>query len=167
MKPEDPSSSAAKHGDVSPIAGSLSNLADGPIGETKKARKGEPGFEKLRNFSRVTPAQMAHVVFPPDGRYQPVRSVSSYVAPRNGKAGKSSYGPTISSEKFAGGGGILILVDQRPEDDAEYIEFTTNIPPFVYEGPTGISESERRLHIALDENAPEATPPEPFEVSLI
>ena len=52
MKPEEVSSvSSGKHGNISPINGSISNLAeDGkPLGS--KTRKGEPMSETLPNFS--------------------------------------------------------------------------------------------------------------------
>lgn len=167
MKSEEPPSSTPKHGDVSPISGSLSNLPDGSSGETKKARKAEPTFEKLPNLSRVTPAQMSHIVFPPDGRYQPVRSVSAHTAPKNGKASKSSGGILVSSEKFAGGGGILILVDQRPDEEAEYIEFTAAVPAAAITSDRAPAPANRTPNISLDPNAPETSPPESFEVGTL
>lgn len=139
---------AEKHGDVSPLSGSLSNLPE-------SSNPPEPNWQKLPNFSRVTPSQMAYVSFPSDCRFQPVRAVSSH-APRKGQATASAL---ANLEKFGGGGGILILVDQHPEQPAEYIEFTTQIAPAA---PESIRVDR---HISLDENAPEADPPEPFEVS--
>lgn len=140
---------ADKHGDVSPLSGSLSGLPE-------STHTPEPNSQKLSNFSRVTPAQMAYVTFPPDGRYQPVRTVST-LPPRKGYATLSSI---ANIEKFAGGGGVLVLTDQHPEHEPEYIEFTT-----VHTAPQPeASQFDRQRHIALDENAPEADPPEPFEV---
>ena len=149
MKTED-SPTAEKHGDVSPITGSISNVPDAPTPE--------PTSEKLKNFSRVTPAQMAHISFPPDSRYQPVRLVSPHPAPA-----RRSFKTLVTAEKFAGGGGILLLVDQRPNEETTYIELTTpaTAPAVEEELPESLIR-----HIALDENAPEATPPEPFEVSV-
>jgi 26S proteasome regulatory subunit N2 len=146
MKPESPTTE--KHGDVSPITGSISNLADTPPAP-------EPTSEKLTNFSRVTPAQMVHITFPSDCRYQPVRLVSSQPAPS-----RRAFKALISTEKYAGGGGILLLVDQRPGEEPSYIEFTE---------PAVAPQAEERTptpvrHISLDANAPEAAPPEPFEV---
>jgi 26S proteasome regulatory subunit N2 len=181
MKSEEPPASA-KHGDISPINGSVSNLADDNKPSTSKAaRKIEPLFEKLPNFSRVMPAQLAHITFPADGRYQPVRAVSTK-APSGVKSGKSAVAPAgsksataaigLSSEKYAGGGGILILVDQSPDQEAEFIEFE---PPAIALAPAEVAADGQNghaiagpaasgPHIALDENAPEADPPESFEV---
>ena len=138
-----------KHGDVSPLSGSLSNLAENPLPE--------PTFERLANFSRVTPAQMIHVTFPRDGRYHPVRPVSTFHGSH-----KSVTGIITTAERYAGGGGILILHDHRPSETPEYYEFTTQpATPAAEE----VAEAPRVPHIALDEDAPEVGPPEPFEVS--
>lgn len=142
------SSEAEKHGDVSPLSGSLSNLVDG-------APAPEPSFERLSNFSRVTSAQMPHISFPRDGRYQPVRTVSTYLS--------SSKSVSGSAERYAGGGGILILDDRRPDETPDFIEFTTQA---VAAAPDA-EEPPRNLHISLDESAPEAPPPESFEVSVV
>ena len=169
-----------KHGDISPINGSISNLADdGKPSTSKSTRKSEPSFERLSNFSRVVPAQLAHITFPSGGRYQPVRAVSTK-APSSIKNGKPAIAPAgsksataaigLSSEKYAGGGGILILVDGFPDQEAEIIEFEA---PDVAPAPTEVAAGNGHAiagpaasgpHIALDENAPEADPPESFEV---
>lgn len=170
--------SPAKHGDISPIIGSISNLVDD--GKTSKPpRKTEPSFERLPNLSRVTPAQLAHITFPPEGRYQPVRAVSTKAVPslRNGKPSVAPAGAKspiaalgLASEKYAGGGGILILADLHPEDEAEFIEFDTPAaapaPAEPVNAPNGhaIGAVPSGPHIALDEHSPEADPPEPFEV---
>lgn len=139
-------------------------------------RRAEPSFEKVANFSRVTPAQLSYIGFPPDGRYQPVRPVSLHAqAAKGGRAtsagaGKKGNGPSgLLSEQYAGGGGILILVDERPDDEAELIDLS---PPVVVEVtangsavPSGHSLSVRNLRIALDENTGDAEPPASFEVS--
>lgn len=182
MKSEE-SPASAKHRDISPINGSISNLADdGKPSTSKSARKTEPSSEKLPNFSRVMPAQLAHITFPADGRYQPVRAVSTK-AMSNAKGGKGTVAPAgsksataaigLSSEKYAGGGGILILVDESPDQEAELIEFEA---PAVVPVPAEVAANGQNghaiagpaasgPHIALDESAPEADPPEPFEVS--
>ena len=180
MKSEEPPASA-KPGDISPISGSISNLADESKPSTSKpARKSEPSFEKLPNFSRVVPAQLAHITFPADGRYQPVRAVST-TTPSSVKSGKAAVLPAGSksstaaiglSEKYAGGGGILILVDVSPDEEAEFIEFDAPaaepVPVDVAtDGQNGhaiAGPAASGPHIALDENAPEADPPESFEV---
>lgn len=59
------------------------------------------------------------------------------------------------------------MVDQRPHEEAEYIEFTTTAIPVAAAAPAAAASTTttaRQPHISLDENAPEANPPEPFEV---
>lgn len=135
-------------------------------------RKADPTFEKASNFSRVTPAQLSYISFPPDGRYQPVRPVSLHTqAGKGGRvtsvgAGKKGNGPSgVLSERYAGGGGILILVDERPDEEAEIIDLS---PPEVTANgsavPNGHGAGERNLHIALDESTGDAEPPASFEV---
>ncbi|KAJ6575008.1 D-isomer specific 2-hydroxyacid dehydrogenase [Mycena capillaripes] len=170
---EEPLSSGKDAGDISPINGSISNLAEDGKPSAKSTKKAEPSFESRPNLSRVTPAQLAYITFPPEGRFQPVRAVSAKPAPlRGAKAsiagGKSSPAPVgLVSEKYAGGGCILILSDLRPEEEAEFIDFeppaqaaaaaepvaSGNVPVL----PTG-------PHIALDETSPEVGPPDAFEV---
>jgi 26S proteasome regulatory subunit N2 len=77
----------------------------------------------------------------------------------------------LSSEKYAGGGGILILVDESPDQEAEFIEFEAPAVPvpaeIVTNGQNGhaiAGPAASGPHIALDENAPDADPPESFEV---
>lgn len=130
------------------------------------------------------PAQLAHITFPPDGRYQPVRAVSTKapLSIKNGKAAITAAGSKsataalgTASEKYAGGGGILILVDQTPDEEAEFIEFEAPvIGPAITEAANGsipnghatAGPSASGPHISLDESAPEADPPESFEVSI-
>ncbi|KAF5312814.1 hypothetical protein D9619_003415 [Psilocybe cf. subviscida] len=167
-----------KDGDVSPITQSVANLADDGKASTSaaKAKKTEPSFEQKPNFSRVTPAQLAFISFPADGRYQPVRAVSAKSpSSKSGKVGAASTALVLGSEKYAGGGGILLLTDSRPEEEASYIEIQTAaiaapqaqrqpspvpIQPIVR---TGNQPPPAGLHISLDENAPESEPPEAFE----
>ena len=139
-------------------------------------RRAEPTFEKVANFSRVTPAQLSYISFPPDGRYQPVRPVSLHVqAAKGGRAvsagaGKKGNGSSgLLSEQYAGGGGILILVDERPDDEAELIDLS---PPAVVAVtvngsavPDGHAARVWNLRIALDESTGDAEPPASFEVS--
>ena len=139
---------------------------------TSTPKRKEPSSEKLPNFSRVVPAQVPYISFPADGRYQPVRVLSTKSAPLiKGKAAapKSSLVPGLTSERYTGGGGILILADQRPDEEPDYIEFETQTivaanqaVPATDAHATHVPEGR---HIALDENAPEVTnPPESFEV---
>ncbi|KAF8078702.1 armadillo-type protein [Lyophyllum atratum] len=164
---EEPAS--PKDGDVSPINRSISDLAEASS-SSKSAKKMEPSFELRPNFSRVTPAQVAYISFPSDCRYQPVRPVSANVPTKNGKAGiPSPLSAGVASEKYAGGGGILILEDRRPEEESEYIEFeppTAVVPAAPETGvPNGqaVRASSLGPHIALDESAPEADIPGSFE----
>lgn len=142
---------------------------------TSTKRKAEPNFEKVANFSRVTPAQLSYISFPSDGRYQPVRPVSLHAqAAKGGKAtssgGKKGSGSLgLLSERYAGGGGILILADERPDEEAELIDLSSPVVAEVTVNasvvPNGHVSSERNLHIALDESTGDAEPPASFEVS--
>jgi 26S proteasome regulatory subunit N2 len=163
---------SARHGDISPINESISNIPEGQSSESKNANKRkEPSWENLPNFSRVTPAQFQYVVFPPNNRYQPVRPVSAREPAI--KAGKGVAGPQKSSqpEKYAGGGGILLLVDEHPGEPQEFIELSTIAPPVPQTttpsntgtATTTVARTDR--NIALDANGPEAEVPAPFEVS--
>ncbi|KAG6862388.1 hypothetical protein C0995_011828 [Termitomyces sp. Mi166 len=156
--------SGPKDGDVSPINRSISNLAETST-SSKSTKKAEPAFELRPNFSRVTPAQVAHISFSSGCRYQPVRPLSGHPSTeyKTGISHPSSY---AASEKYAGGGGILILVDLRPEEESEILEFEPPVevaPP----QPTAPLPTEQTtthgLHISLDESAPEAEPPASFE----
>ena len=129
MKPEEVSSvSSGKHGNISPINGSISNLAeDGkPLGS--KTHKGEPMSETLPNFSRFTPTQLAHIHFPADGRYQPVCAVSTKASTKSGKSAVQPMGNILAMATLGipskTGGGIFILVDQLLDEDAEFIKLT-------------------------------------------
>ncbi|KAH9487038.1 26S proteasome non-ATPase regulatory subunit 1-like protein B [Psilocybe cubensis] len=172
MKPDDVS---PKDGDVSPIIQSVSNLADDnkATASSSRQKKAEPSSELRPNFSRVTPSQLAYITFPTDGRYQPVRAVSSKTT--LSKSGKAVAAQSVSSalglgsERYAGGGGILILSDLRPNEEAEFIEIET--APAVPAAPEAAPPSNTNApapqptgrHIALDESAPDAEPPEAFE----
>ncbi|GLB36072.1 putative proteasome/cyclosome repeat [Lyophyllum shimeji] len=164
MKEEPPS---PKDGDVSPINRSVANLAE--AASAAKAAKKEPTLELRPNFSRVTPAQVAYISFPSDCRYQPVRPVSANMPSKEGKAGISTLAPGVVSEKYAGGCGILILEDRRPEEEPEYIEFEP--PAMAAPAPPAVGVPNGQAvgaipsgpHIALDESAPEADMPASFE----
>ncbi|TFK57040.1 26S proteasome regulatory complex non-ATPase subcomplex Rpn2/Psmd1 subunit [Heliocybe sulcata] len=172
MKADEPSTSTAGQGDISPIAGSLSDLADGPDGKGK-TKKPEQTSEELSNFSRVTPAQLAYISFSSEGRYQPVRPVSTKTAaPKGGKAASklTAGANAMASERYAGGGGILILLDRQPDQSEEFIELETQLPPQqpapvepVPNGNANAAPEPSGPHIAHDESAPEAEPPESFE----
>jgi len=132
---------------------------------TLTKRKTEPNSEKVANFSRVTPVQLGYITFPLEGRYHPVRPVATRGAkgapPPMGKKG-------LPSERYAGGGGILVLVDEREGEDAELIDLELPPPATAGDGSAmqnGFANAaEHQLHSRLDPSAPEADPPEPFEV---
>jgi 26S proteasome regulatory subunit N2 len=162
---------SVRQGDISPINESISNLPEGQSSEIRTPNKRkEPSFESLPNFSRVTPAQFQHVVFPPSSRYQPVRPVSAREPAIKGGKGVAGAQKASQPEKYAGGGGILLLVDERPGEPQEFIELSTVAPPVSQVAPTSNAgttttgaRSER--NIALDPTGGEAEVPEPFEVS--
>jgi hypothetical protein len=97
-------------------------------------------FEKLPNFPHVTPAQLVHITFLTEGRYQPVCAVSAKappsvknnkvtVAPAGSKSATAALG--LASEKYTGGGGILILVDEFPNEEVEFVKFEAPIVGMV------------------------------------
>ena len=100
---------------------------------SKKPREREPSLEKLSNLSRVTPAQLPVIVFPPDCRFQPVRSIAV----------------KKTSKNVVAGGGILVLADKTPGEPIEWMAPSTNI--------------SRDAPTVVDTNMPEAEPPAPFE----
>lgn len=156
MKTDEPT----KHGDVSPISGSISNLVD-----TSKppSRKKEASSERLQNFSRVTPQQLTYISFPPDSRYQPVRPVSTNSVSRSKKSSTEPW------ETYTGVGGILVLLDEQPDEPVDLIaplEPSVVVPePAATQPAQPAQTAPARPHIALDDNLPEASPPAPFEVS--
>ena len=164
---------SVRQGDISPINESISNLPEGKSSEIRTpTKRKEPSFESLPNFSRVTPAQFQHVVFPPNSRYQPVRPVSAREPAIKAGKGVAGAQKTSQPEKYAGGGGILLLVDERPGEPQEFIELSTVAPPTSQVAPAsnaGATTTGARTerHIALDPNGGEAEVPEPFEVSWV
>ena len=127
-----PAPSAGKPGDISPISGFMSGLPETVIpsvptpAPAKRRHPAEPSSETLPNFSRVTPSQLAHITFPPDGRYQPVRPVATVPVAQSAlsKAGRMSIGKlAAASERYAGGGGILLLTDRRHNEVVELVDF--------------------------------------------
>ena len=165
MKSEDV---PARPGDISPINESMSNLPENQSSESKTPNKRkEPSFESLPNFSRVTPAQFQHVVFSPNSRYQPVRPVTARETVIKAGKGVAGAQKTSQPEKYAGGGGILLLVDESPGEPEEFIELSTVVPPAAPGNNAGASAATAQTepHIALDPNGGEAEVPGEFEVS--
>lgn len=68
---EKPAKSSAAEGDTEMKDGD----ASATTATTKRPRRKEPTSERLPNYSRVTPAQIKYVAFPPDSRYSPIRPV--------------------------------------------------------------------------------------------
>jgi len=156
------------------------NPTDGPAKtpeDTKPKRKSEPSSEHIANFSRVTPMQLAYISFPSEGRYQPVRPVSLNTVPsRSGGKGNMNLGvrkgpSSVALERYVGGGGILMMVDERPDEEAEFITFeppatapTTESEQSLPNGNANRAVAPTNIHIALDESSPDVDPPESFEV---
>ena len=154
---------SARHGDISPINDSISNLPESQSSEARgPLKRKEPNWESLSNFSRVTPAQFQCIVFPPSSRYQPVRPVSAREP--TVKAGKGAT-KMAHPEKYAGGGGILLLVDERPGEPEEYIELSPVPTLTIQVGLAPTTPGALHRNISLDPNGPEADMPAPFEVS--
>ena len=132
--------------------------AEGDEGKDKdkEPKKKEATSEIKSNLTRVTPSQLSYVSFPKEGRYQPVRPVSS-------KPSTSSSGKTKVATGAAVGGGILLLVDKRPGEPGNFISLEPTPIPEAAAQQQAAAPAQGR-HIAL-EDGPEVDPPESFEVS--
>ena len=101
---------------------------------------------------------------------RPPKTTKGKSAPPQTKAPSSTaVGP--ATERTGGCGGILILIDQSPGEDVEFIEEEVAAPvvpptdqpiamPAAPAAPSG-------PHIALDDSAPEAPTPASFDVSPV
>ncbi|BGP13392.1 proteasome regulatory particle base subunit [Rhodosporidiobolus nylandii] len=87
-------------------------------GEKKPAKKEkEPSSSRLQNLSRVTPAQLAYISFPPsESRFLPVRPVNSTNGSAAGVPSSRSLGGV------GAGGGILLVRDTKPDEEVELLE---------------------------------------------
>lgn len=119
MKLDDaePSASISKPAEGDAAAGAPSDAAPTSTTKPTASRKREPSSEKLSNLSRVTPAQLAHIGFPSECRFQPVRAVSVLVSASNQASSISKK----TAQRYANGGGILMLVDKTPNEPIEWI----------------------------------------------
>lgn len=94
-------------------------LGDDVKKDGKTARKQpEPSFSQLENLARVVPAQLQYVSFPAESRYVPVRPVNAGSA----TASNASVALSRLSSPVGTGGGILLMRDTRPTEEAEYLE---------------------------------------------
>jgi 26S proteasome regulatory subunit N2 len=120
---------------------------------SKTTKRREPSSEKLTNLSRVTPAQLGHIVFPSESRWQPVRAVSVINA--------SAPNASKKAQRYAGGGGILLLIDKTPGEPITWIEPQNAVTfiPIIQTNSNGIPVS---VHETTGDNT-EADPPPPFE----
>lgn len=115
-------------------------------------RRKEPTSEILQNFSRVTPAQLAHISFHSDARFQPVRSFTS---PSTSGKSRPRGGGKALSERSTVGGGIIMLLDRTPGETTKFVD----LPPEL--------GGDEPTPMAIDQPAQEveeAPMPEPFEV---
>ncbi|KZS93102.1 26S proteasome regulatory complex non-ATPase subcomplex Rpn2/Psmd1 subunit [Sistotremastrum niveocremeum HHB9708] len=162
-KAEDSQESKERSGDISPIAGSMSNLTEvivvheGDSKPSQPSKKREPNSEILANFSRVTPSQLSYIAFPTEGRFKPVRAIAPT---KTNKTGKNA-GTLSNADVIVGGGGILILQDRQLGEEVELIEWhdedhdvpmDVNLPAPVAQAPAPVVD-----------DGPEAEPPESFE----
>ena len=120
----------------------------------EKKRK-EPTSETLQNFSRVTPAQLAHISFPPDARFQPVRS---FTPPTSVTKARLKGAVKTTTERYAGGG-IILLVDRQPGEETKFVDLP---PELGGEQPTAMAVDQEPSDMMLDTE--EAEMPAPFEV---
>jgi 26S proteasome regulatory subunit N2 len=133
----------------------------------RERRAPEPTSEKLPNMSRVTPAQIAYISFPPDGRFQSVRAVTSSTP-----IASSNKSQSRKSERYAGGGGILMLIDNKPGEPIQFIERAVDAQaaaPTAEGGaagqPTVVANNGIPVGINNANAANDADPPPPFEVN--
>ncbi|GAA5963482.1 hypothetical protein JCM21900_006483 [Sporobolomyces salmonicolor] len=103
--------------------------------QSKRKTPHEPISFPVQNLSRVTPAQLPYISFPADARYVPVRPVvggssssstpspaPSTTLPAASTASRPSTTTTTPSGSRAIGGGILLVRDTKPTDEAELLE---------------------------------------------
>lgn len=152
---------------------SASSSSSAPKKEKKPA---EPSSETLQNFSRVTPSQLAHIVFPTENRFQPVRAVASQsTTARSATAATSGSGkaaPVKKADRYAGGGGILVLVDTKPEEgEPEWVQSLAEaaaVATAAAAAPAaGTNAALQPSASAIVEDEPGVEPPASFEVSSI
>jgi len=124
--------------EAAPKEGEAKEKAEVAPAPAKPKRKEGP--EKLANLSRVTPSQLAHISFPAEGRYIPIRSVVGgytqlHASTATTPAITRPATPAVSTEPkpmaqassvvstWGTGGGILLLRDNEPDKEGEFLEF--------------------------------------------
>lgn len=154
------------------------------LDEEVAKKAAEPSSESLANMSRVTPIQLQFISFARDGRYQPVRPISSITSSpsssnpasvstrQKGRKVASSLAEALHSRsglESLAGGGIVMLRDSKADEEAEYLELNASLdrqPPTAGSAteaaPAGQGESAGSQAMDVDEG-PEAEMPAPFE----
>jgi 26S proteasome regulatory subunit N2 len=110
MESGEPSS---PNGNISPINGSVSNLADnGKASSSKSAHKTQPFYQIALV---IIPAQLAHTV------WEPLSISTCRVDENTTERQEREQQASASYEKYAGGGGILIVIMDEFLDEAEFL----------------------------------------------
>lgn len=158
-------SASVEGGDAA--AGAAASSSGDKKKDGKTARKQpEPTFSRLENLSRVVPTQLQYISFPADSRYVPVRPVNAGSI----TASNASVALSRLSSPVGTGGGILLMRDTRPGEEAEYLELevlkaidTTPAAPgaAAQAGATATGASEQSDSDLA--SAPIADTPAPFE----
>ncbi|KDQ10690.1 hypothetical protein BOTBODRAFT_177975 [Botryobasidium botryosum FD-172 SS1] len=132
-------------------------LSSSSSSSKRERRAPEPTFEKLANCSRVTPAQLSHIVFPSDCRFQPVRPVSTVPTAKLSLTARKT-------EKYLSGGGIIMLLDQKPGESIEWVApFGAQEGGDADAGASAAPAAEGADATRGTDGAQEANPPPPFE----
>ncbi|KAI0689525.1 armadillo-type protein, partial [Cerioporus squamosus] len=133
------------------------------VSDEKEKKDGDVEMKGAEGSSSLTIGQLAYITFPADGHYQSVRVVLT--RPPSAKAAKSATSAALAADRSGGGGGILIMADTCPDEEPDYIESETQaiVPPVAPGAAQNPPASTPGRHIALDESASEADPPESFE----
>ena len=87
-------------------------------------------------MTRVTPAQLSTISFPDDGKFAPLRPLNErHVSPEDRKVSsgpQAIFGGNSSGQEKkerAVSGSIVLLRDQKPEVEAEFIELNKALWP--------------------------------------
>ncbi|GAA6007268.1 hypothetical protein JCM10207_001565 [Rhodosporidiobolus poonsookiae] len=149
MKVDEPASGESKPADDSTTPAAPTTTGG------KKRKAPEPASSTQPNLSRVVPAQLAAIAFPPDARFVPVRPVN---------ATNGAPAPAGSRSTVSGGGGILLVRDTKPGEEVELLELEVlkAIDTSVAAAPAAAAAAGGEGDDDLM-NGPIADVPEPFE----